>query len=178
MTLYKGNSWWDKFLCSTHFFSSLNCNWCVISWNVYKQVSKSNAVFWKVQSPNFSLPTAALRWRLHAEAWTLNEKQNRPKLLLRCLVVGVTILCWIFSLYFTTRNQNTIEKKESEFLRKRDKKLPVEFSTWRMLKWTILVTSIWLMIAIGFCLSQPLNEALTRNNSPKVLNEKSTTATP
>ena len=29
--------------------------------------------------------SAALRWRKHAEAWTLNENQNVAKLLLTCL---------------------------------------------------------------------------------------------
>ena len=90
------------------------------------------------------------------------------------LLIAVTVICWLFSLYFTSRNQNTIEKKENEFLMKKVQGLPVEFSVWRMLKWNSLVIAIWFVVATGFCLSKPLNDALVKRS--KVSGEMSSPA--
>lgn len=79
------------------------------------------------------------------------------------ILIGITVLCWLSSLYISSRNQKTIEKKEKEYLEKRDKKLPVEFSVWRMIKWNLFVVFVWLTISVGFCLSKPLNDALVRS---------------
>jgi hypothetical protein len=45
-------------------------------------------VFRKVLSPAFRRLTASEARRLHAKAWTLNEKQNVAKLLFRCLTAA------------------------------------------------------------------------------------------
>ena len=80
------------------------------------------------------------------------------------ILIGITVLSWLSSLYLTARNQKTIEKKELEYTTKKEKGLPVEFSIWRLLRWNALVIVIWLTSSIGICLSRPVSDALVKNS--------------
>ena len=69
------------FSISAFFVSIMRVRWLVIS-----RWAKVMRYFEKFRVQTSVCPTAALRWRLHAKAWTLNAKHNLSKLLLTCLV--------------------------------------------------------------------------------------------
>jgi uncharacterized protein with PQ loop repeat len=88
------------------------------------------------------------------------------------VLILLTIFCWLFSIFLTLNNEKVIEKKEEEYLRKKTMNLPVEFSVWRMVKWNLLIVSVWLTMCIGLCLSKPLNSALIKNSTKQAQIQK------
>ncbi len=56
--------------------------------------------FEKLRVQTLVCQTAALRWRLHAQAWTLNGKQSVAKLILTCLLVfGIELATGLVNWY-------------------------------------------------------------------------------
>lgn len=73
------------------------------------------------------------------------------------VLILITAVLWIFSLFFTSRNQKLIEDKEATYKRNQAQGLTTNSPITTVLLNNGMVLAIWFTVAIGFCLSKPLN---------------------